>query len=290
MKLFMLLALGLNLLIADSITSFTVVDESKVKKGETVDLAIGYIATKKHKLKLKAYDEDTNNELSPTFSATDVNHVSYDIPSDAESSIKLHLGLVEDGVEVDNREVVLSIFSGTKSCLDYYLAGVRTDGYYEIDPDESGSVNKVDVYCDMTNGGWTKFEYMIDGWDMHPGDMSTKITDRVLSNKQELYLALASISDSQKFDVAKGQSEDNYDYYQFRRKDGTVIYHPDSHGTHCSNTRTWGEHGRTIIYHSGEIIQINKDPNRAFWYTRYDTDCSVNAGDGAYINNTIWFK
>ena len=105
----MLLALGLNLLIADSITSFAVVDESKVKKGETVDLAIGYIATKKHKLKLKAYDEDTNNEISPTFSATDVNHVSYDIPSDAESSIKLYLGLVEDDQVVDFKDVLLEL-------------------------------------------------------------------------------------------------------------------------------------------------------------------------------------
>jgi len=274
---------------ADSIQSFTA-NQTNVQPGTDVNLTLDYVATKKYQLTFNAYNDSTNVELTPIFNASDLRHVSYSIPSTADYNIKLVLGLVEDGNIVDSKELILNIFSGNRNCLDYYNAGYRTDGIYNIDPDESGPLNEVSVYCDMTNGGWTKFENMNSGWDGHPGDMSTKTTYRIPLASHALYLALAERSTYQKFDIAKGQSEDTYDWYQFRRKNNEVIFSPENHGTHCNNDRTWGESGRSTIHHSGDIIQIDKNPEKAFWYTRYDTDCSVNAGAGAYTNNIIWFK
>ena len=272
---------------ADSIQSFSA-NRTNVQPGEDVNLTLNYTATKKYQLTLNAYNNITNAELTPVFTASDLKHVSYSVPSTADYNIKLVLGLVENGNTIDSKELVLNIFSGNRSCLDYYREGYREDRVYEIDPDESGET--IPVYCDMSNGGWTKFENMKSGWDGHPGDMSTRTTYRIPSGSHHFYLALARVSTYQKFDIAKGQSENTYDWYQFRRKNGEVIFSPQNHGTHCGNTRTWGESGRVVKYHSGDIIRIDKNPEKAFWYTRYDTDCSVNAGAGAYVNNIIWFK
>lgn len=39
-------------------------------------------------------------------------------------------------------------------CGDYFRAGFRTNGVYEIQPLKE--LNKrINVYCNMTNGGWT---------------------------------------------------------------------------------------------------------------------------------------
>ena len=40
-------------------------------------------------------------------------------------------------------------------CSDYFRNGFREDGVYELTPDKSNPEQKINVYCNMTNGGWT---------------------------------------------------------------------------------------------------------------------------------------
>mmetsp|Transcript_34170 Transcript_34170/g.60608 ORF Transcript_34170/g.60608 Transcript_34170/m.60608 type:complete len:305 (+) Transcript_34170:65-979(+) len=50
------------------------------------------------------------------------------------------------------------------SCMDYYKAGKKTDGVYRVKvKDLDGKEEVVDLYCDMTNGGWTLVG-QIQGW------------------------------------------------------------------------------------------------------------------------------
>ena len=40
-------------------------------------------------------------------------------------------------------------------CSDYFRAGFREDGVYELTPVRSDLEKRFDVYCNMTKGGWT---------------------------------------------------------------------------------------------------------------------------------------
>lgn len=49
------------------------------------------------------------------------------------------------------------------SCKDILTGGMSTgDGLYDIDPDGTGGNAAFQVYCDMTNGGWTRILSLVD--------------------------------------------------------------------------------------------------------------------------------
>ena len=55
---------------------------------------------------------------------------------------------------------------GGVDCKDLYDQGSRSDGVYSINPDGGEAF---DVYCDMTNGGWTIIQRRIDTTDFYKG-------------------------------------------------------------------------------------------------------------------------
>ena len=46
-----------------------------------------------------------------------------------------------------------------RDCREAYLNGSRKDGVYTIDP---GCGKTFNVFCNMTNGGWTVFQSRMD--------------------------------------------------------------------------------------------------------------------------------
>lgn len=58
------------------------------------------------------------------------------------------------------REIVVVSFESCKDILDNLPDS--EDGIYNIDPDGVGELDSFSVYCDMTNGGWTKIEFSGD--------------------------------------------------------------------------------------------------------------------------------
>jgi len=157
-----------NIYGTDSISSFSVIDEEQIEKGNSVDLSIDYTATKKHQLKITAYDKDTNTELAPNFSATDTKHISYDIPSDAESDIKLVLGLIEDGASVDSKELTLDLsnvidglyFCSTHSYDNVQIHPTRTECFEPLPDVEYELIHGDDPGAAIfISGNKQKFKY-----------------------------------------------------------------------------------------------------------------------------------
>lgn len=95
---------------ADAISSFAA-DNTNVKPGDNVNLTLDYTATKKYQLNFNAYKQPDNTELPAIFSATDLKHVRYFVPSDADYDIKIIAKLSEDGSSIDSKEVTISTLS-----------------------------------------------------------------------------------------------------------------------------------------------------------------------------------
>lgn len=164
-----------------------------------------------------------------------------------------------------------------RSCLGYLQgdathAPATADGVYTIKP----AATTYSVTCDMSGGGWTRFDYMVAGTAGWPGNYSTVTTPRVQPVYLAMYQELASVSASQKIVGVSGNSEQANDFYEFRGLDdiivaGTVKY---------SGPMT----ARTLT------IDVNYSSQKALGYTWLRTDMSVYSGDGASLPAQSWFK
>lgn len=161
-----------------------------------------------------------------------------------------------------------------RSCLDYYKSGMRVNGNYMIDPDGPGKVAPYSVYCDMANGGWTRFDDISNGWQGFPGNSVDRTINRVTN--YDRFVALASVSEQQKLINVQGSSERSYDYYYFLNYYGECIS-----GLPCnvSGGGNWGN----------VIVPVNKVWRNAMYKSRFRTDGSVNGGAGTYFQE-MWFK
>lgn len=161
-----------------------------------------------------------------------------------------------------------------RSCKDYYDSGMREDGVYTIDPDGPGGIDPYEVTCDMTNGGWTKFTDISNGWHGFPGNSANHYKDRVTNYAR--FVALASISDQQKITGVQGASEACCDAYYFLNYNNGCVT-----GLPCGSkgSGNWGN----------VIVNINQVWTNAMYRTRYTTDGSVNSGGGSYFVD-MWFK
>lgn len=161
-----------------------------------------------------------------------------------------------------------------RSCKDYYDSGMRENGVYMIDPDGPGGVAPYEVTCDMTNGGWTKFADISNGWHGFPGHSANHYKNRVTNHDR--FVALASISDQQKITGVQGASESCCDAYYFL-----------NYGNGCVSGLPCGSKGNGNW--GNVIVNINKAWGNAMYKTRYTTDGSVNSGGGTYFVE-MWFK
>ena len=86
------------------------------------------------------------------------------------------------------------------SCLDHYKRGKKDNGVYSIEvKDLQGTTKKLELYCDMKNGGWTLVG-QIQGWHEIYNDWLRKEhnveqlkTPAITSNKWPLGAVLGSI-------------------------------------------------------------------------------------------------
>lgn len=161
-----------------------------------------------------------------------------------------------------------------RSCKDYYDSGMRENGVYSIDPDGPGGIDPYEVTCDMTNGGWTKFTNISNGWHGFPGNNANHYKNRVTD--YDRFVALASISDQQKITGVQGASESCCDAYYFLNYNNGCVS-----GLPCGSKGggNWG----TVI------VNINKVWGNAMYKTRFTTDGSVDGGAGTYFVE-MWFK
>lgn len=161
-----------------------------------------------------------------------------------------------------------------RSCKDYYDSGMRENGLYFIDPDGPGGVDPYEVTCDMTNGGWTKFTDISNGWHGFPGNNANHYKNRVTNYAR--FVALASLSNQQKITGVQGSSESCCDAYYFLNYNNGCVS-----GLPCGNkgNGNWGN----------VIVNINKVWGNAMYKSRFTTDGSVNGGGGTYFVE-MWFK
>lgn len=161
-----------------------------------------------------------------------------------------------------------------RSCKDYYDSGVRVDGVYMIDPDGPGGVEPYKATCDMTNGGWTKFTDISNGWHGFPGNNASHYKNRVTNYNR--FVALASVSNQQKITGVQGSSESCCDTYYFLNYNNGCVT-----GLPCGNrgNGNWGN----------VIVNINKAWGNAMYKSWFTTDGSVNGGGGTYFVE-MWFK
>ena len=106
-KIFLLFAFLGTLAIGDELSGLTA-SNTNIQPGDDVNLTIDYVVTKKYQLHLNAYKEQTNDELSPTFIAQDLRHVTYKVPDDMNYNIKIIASLVEDGQVINDKFVILN--------------------------------------------------------------------------------------------------------------------------------------------------------------------------------------
>ncbi len=113
---------------ADEMSSFTA-SNTNIQSGDDINLTMNYVVTKKYQLHLNAYNNQTNDELSPTFIAQDLKHVIYRVPDNVDYDIKIIASLFEDGSIVDSKELVLSTEKHVNSQADCPSWSIYNNGY-----------------------------------------------------------------------------------------------------------------------------------------------------------------
>jgi hypothetical protein len=164
-----------------------------------------------------------------------------------------------------------------RSCIEY-LTGDAThtptnaNGVYSIKP----AATTYSVTCDMTGGGWTRFDFMIGGAMPSPGDYANVFSQRVQASYLTMYKEIAAVSAQQKLYGVTGASEPGYDLFSFLTQNQVLV-------------------AGTVEYSGGLnskdlLLAVNGNWQNAFGYTRYRTDGSSVQGLGANIPAQSWFK
>jgi len=132
-------------------------------------------------------------QINATFTPG-TNETIYDIVISNNGVLNtLWTGNGEDLLKVNNSDGTTQARSG-ESCKDIYDNGYSTgDGTYWINPDGGSTSNAFQVYCDMTNGGWTRIEYSADL--PHQAQFSGGDADRWLTSNFTLTLTDTQIND-----------------------------------------------------------------------------------------------
>lgn len=162
-----------------------------------------------------------------------------------------------------------------RSCKDYYDSGMRTNGNYLIDPDGFGGIQPYVAYCDMANGGWTRFDQISAGWHGFPGHNARHYKNRVTDYAR--FVALASVSTYQKITSVQGTSESCCDAYYFMNYNNACIT-----GLPCGSKGggNWGD----------VTVTINRNWSNAMYKSYFTTDGSVGDGNQGTYFSQMWFK
>ena len=162
-----------------------------------------------------------------------------------------------------------------RSCKDYYDSGMRTNGNYLIDPDGFGGIQPYVAYCDMANGGWTRFDQISAGWHGFPGHNARHYKNRVTDYAR--FVALASVSTYQKITSVQGTSESCCDAYYFMNYNNACIT-----GLPCGSkgSGNWGD----------VTVTINRNWSNAMYKSYFTTDGSVGGGNQGTYFSQMWFK
>jgi hypothetical protein len=141
---------------------------------------------------------DTVNTTSPTQMAVTFTpgaaQATYDIVISNNGVLNtLWTGNGEDLLVVNAQNGTSQAKAG-ESCKALFDGGHSTgDGTYWINPDGGDTSNAFQVYCDMTNSGWTRIEYAADL--PHQAQFSDGDTDRWLDNNFTFNLTDTQIND-----------------------------------------------------------------------------------------------
>jgi len=120
------LTLTISSLFADDIISFTA-DKTTASPGDVVNLTIDYSASQMYELHFSSYIDSSNTKLDSSFSATDLKHYNYTVPSDADYAIRIEAELIEERGTVATKQIVLD---GQSQCQVYVY--VTRHGLYDV--------------------------------------------------------------------------------------------------------------------------------------------------------------
>lgn len=164
-----------------------------------------------------------------------------------------------------------------QSCLGYLQGDAKhtpatTNGIYTIKP----AATPYAVTCNITGGGWTKFENMVSGIMLFPGNSRSVRTERVTAAYLSMYKEIAAVSSVQKVEGVYGVSEARFDFYSFINLGGSTI----------PGTQVYS--GTTPAMNL-EITLAN-DWQKALGATTFSTDSSRDEGGGGYVPGVTWFR
>ncbi|XP_060585200.1 microfibril-associated glycoprotein 4-like [Ruditapes philippinarum] len=157
-------------------------------------------------------------------------------------------------------------------CLDLYQQGYMEDGLYVIKPDVSSSTT--DVWCDMTNGGWTVIQRRQDGsedfyrnWEEYKHGFGNRSGEYWLGLEDIYYLTSDSSSLHIYLEAFKNDNVDPVsafaEYSTFRINDENDKFRLRVEGFN-------GSCGDSMSYHNdGKFSTIDSDNDI------YDTNCAL---------------
>lgn len=155
----------------------------------------------------------------------------------------------------------------------YVYSGDIGDAQYMIDPDGNGGVAAWTAYCDMSGGGWTRFDDIVSGWHGWPGDYADSYKVRV-SNLSR-FQVLGNVSTNQRlFNVQTANGKYNYS------KCSLLNYNKGYWGAGPNSNNSnivWG----TLT------VNIGKNWTRAMYYSRLQA--SYYSCNGLYFSQ-MWFQ
>jgi ficolin len=158
-------------------------------------------------------------------------------------------------------------------CLALYQQGYTADGVYVIKPTGSTST---DVWCDMTNGGWTVIQRRQDGsedfyrnWEDYKNGFGKRVGEYWLGLEKIYYL---TIIDSSIYIYLETFQKDSVDPFNAFAEYSTFKINDESDKYRLTVSGYNGSCGDSMSYHNGSKFTTKDDDNDSNF--RYN--CAVN--------------
>ncbi|XP_060076442.1 uncharacterized protein LOC132556068 [Ylistrum balloti] len=148
-------------------------------------------------------------------------------------------------------------------CLNLYETGRHSDGVYEIKPDGS---TPVQVYCDMSNGGWTVFqkqalgdvEFVTASWSQMVNGLGSPVGDHWLGLS---YIHMLTWTDSQiHFDlVLLNNSQIYFQYTNFRVGNSSTLFEMSVTEEYLSNAYSYADYAGFYAHNLMKFTTVDSD-------------------------------